>query len=255
MDSPDGRIHVGFLFENEPRFPPNIDDIKAYYLSKELLRRKVRVSWIHFEGNSRIKHDENIQFVALKVRNRLGYLRPLFMILRLLAFCLARNVNCVHVDEWLMFRRGAFWQLLLRVFLKIGNISIIFDQRDPYIDYEIAYGRLDPHSRRYKILSLQYGLIYRFTDLIILPSSVYAQLYVGSGIAPSKVLGIPRGVDTNLFKPMTGSNELRKQLGLEGKFVIGWFGMMHRYRLVNEVIIPLIKNVPRFIPKAHVLIG
>ncbi|MEM2087154.1 MAG: glycosyltransferase [Thermoproteota archaeon] len=44
-------------------------------------------------------------------------------------------------------------------------------------------------------------------------------------------------------------------LGLHGKFVVGWFGLMTRVRQVEQILIPLIKMAEHIIPDAVFLVG
>ena len=97
-------------------------------------------------------------------------------------------------------------------------------------------------------------MIHLLADLIILPSKDYQDDLVAQGIPRSKVLGIFRGIDIDTFNSSAEQGLVRKSLAIEGKFVIGWFGIMHRFRLVREVIIPIIEQVET-IPNAHILIG
>ena len=230
--------------------------MKVFYVSKELVRRGASVSWLQFGSEDRRKRVEGIEFVSLRIQVLFGPIRHLSMIFAILLFCLSSGVNVVYIDEWLMFRSEVFWQLVLRIFLRIAGLRTVFDLRDPYVDYQIAYGKLRYGSFKHALLRIQYALIYRLTDLIVLPSEIYAESYVHEeGIPPAKVIGIPRGIDSDLFNPKVDSQIIKKRLDLYGKFVIGWFGMMHKYRMVDEVIIPVIRNVRSFIPNAYVLIG
>ncbi len=214
------------------------------------------MSWVEFDGEkSDSRHHNGIEFATIRISESFGQLRPFLLIIQALVFCVAERVDCVYIDEWLMFRSKAFSQFALRIALKLMRVKIIFDMRDPYIDYQIAYGKLKHGSSRHLSLLRQYSLIYRLTDLIVLPSKVYAELFVKEGIPEIRVLGIPRGIDEKLFNPRVDPTRIREKLGLDGKFVIGWFGMMHRYRQIKEILVPLIKHVREHIPNAYVLIG
>ena len=59
----------------------------------------------------------------------------------------------------------------------------------------------------------------------------------------------------SLFKSTIDYRPVRAALGLDGEFVVGWFGMMHRYRLVSEVLVPLIRHARKDVPNVHFLIG
>lgn len=249
-------LKVALLFDREAIFPPSIDDMKAFYVSRQLIRRGANVCWLQFNNEPQKEPRDGISFVNLRSATNVRILRPLFMILGIVSFCLSSGVNVVYIDEWLMFRSELAWQLALRVVLRLVGLIVVFDLRDPYIDYQIAYGKLRYGSLRHAFYRIQYSLIYKLTDLIILPSQVYANAYVSEERIPTKkIIGIPRGVDSEQFNTDVDPTDVKKDLGLQGKFVVGWFGMMHKYRLVKEIIVPTIKSIRDVIPDGHVLIG
>jgi glycosyltransferase involved in cell wall biosynthesis len=98
-------------------------------------------------------------------------------------------------------------------------------------------------------------MIHHLSSLIVLPSSEYAKSYAKSGVPVKKLLGALRGIDYNLFNPHVDGKGLRLDLGLNQKFVIGWFGNMHSYRQVKEVLIPLIEKTKSYIANVHFVIG
>ena len=66
-------IHLAVLFERRMTFPPNIDDIKVFYISNELIRRGAWVTWVEFEGKDvRQKRNKGIQLVTLPINTHLG---------------------------------------------------------------------------------------------------------------------------------------------------------------------------------------
>jgi glycosyltransferase involved in cell wall biosynthesis len=176
-------------------------------------------------------------------------------LLRLIAFCLFERIELVYEDEWLFLRDRPVARLIAQTVLRGMGVKIVLDQRDPYVDWEIATGKLKEGTKEYKRLSSLRSLLLRQTDLIILPSEAYSALYKSEGIPEKKVFGTFRGIDTKLFRPQDRPNTTRLRLGLDRSFVIGWFGMMHSYRMINEILIPLIENLERDLPSAHVLIG
>jgi glycosyltransferase involved in cell wall biosynthesis len=108
---------------------------------------------------------------------------------------------------------------------------------------------------RHRFAILLYFLTYSLTDLAILPSEVYAEELARKRIPVKRLLGAIRGVDHRLFNPQVDGRGVRSALGLEDKFVIGWFGLMLPFRQIEEIIIPLIENAGDFVPNAHFLIG
>jgi glycosyltransferase involved in cell wall biosynthesis len=235
-------------------YPPAIHNIKAFYLSKEMVRRGVVVNWVQLGGNEGSWKEDGIRFSVLRALRK-GPFPEAFQILRLVVFCLGTRINLVYEDEWLFLRKKPTARLLGNMILRIFGVKIVLDQRDPFVDFEVAAGELTRGSSRFKRFALLRPLLLRQADLIILPSKAYAATYLSEGIPTEKVLGIFRGVDPKLFRPRIGPSNERSQLGLDGKFVVGWFGLMHPYRMISEIIIPLIENLPKEIPNVHFLIG
>lgn len=247
-------VHVTFVFNRTAAYPPNSLDMKVFYASKELIRRGAYVSWIQLRGESSGVH-EGIEFVKVQSLGS-GLIHSWFSLLGIVAFCKARGVHCVYGDDWLLFRDKPLRLLSLQLALKLAGVRFVFDQRDPYLDYEIARGKLVAGSRKHKSLLIAYKLVNRLSDLIILPSHEYAEVLVKEqGIDSEKTLGIFRGIDSAIFNPRSGSESLREELKLGDKFVVGWYGWMGPYRRIREVFVPLIRNIKNFIPNGHVLIA
>ena len=243
-----------FVFSRTMTYPPVIHNVKVFYLSKELRRRGVDVAWVQLGGIERRWEEDGIRFAVLR-SPRKGLFHEYFQILRLVAFCLASRINLVYEDEWLFFRKKPTVRLLGNTILRALGVKIVLDQRDPFVDFEVAAGELTEESAKLRRLTLVNSLLLRQADLVILPSKAYAAVYQSDGIPKQRVLGIFRGIDPEIFRPKTEPSPERSRLGLEGNFVVGWFGLMHKYRMIREIIIPLIENLPKEIPNAHFLIG
>ena len=227
--------------------------MKASYISQELLRRGVKVTWVHLGKESNPPKRDSINFLAIS-SSSLGFLSFIVMLFKFAIYCVQGRVSFVYVDEWHLFHGHPLRILFLQLLLKTVRVRFVLDQRDPLLDFWVASGQIDSKTRRYNRFRLIYLMIYRLADLIILPSKDYQDDLVAQGIPRSKVLGIFRGIDIDTFNSSAELGIVRKSLAIEGKFVIGWFGIMHRFRLVREVIIPIIEQVET-IPNAHILIG
>ena len=227
--------------------------MKASYISQELLRRGVKITWIHLGKETSPPKQDLIDFLAIS-SSSFRSLNFIVMLFKFAIYCVEGRVSFVYVDEWHLFHGHPLRILFLQLLLKIVRVGFVFDQRDPLLDFWVASGEIDSKTRRYKRFRSIYLMIYRLADLIILPSKDYQDDIVAQGIPRSKVLGIFRGIDVNTFNSSAEGEAVRKALAIEGKFVIGWFGIMHRFRLIKEVIIPMIEQIGT-IPNAHVLIG
>ena len=251
---PGTRRRVAFVFSRKMDYPPVIHDIKAFYLSQEMMKQGAEVNWVQLGGDERKWKEGGINFSVLRAPRK-GLFPAAFQVLRFIVFCKASGIQLVYEDEWLFLRKKAAARLLGNVILRMSGVKVVMDQRDPFVDFEVAAGQLVEGSGKYRRLSLLRSLLLRQADLIVLPSKAYAAEYMAEGIPKEKVLGVFRGVDPDLFTLPPGRSARRSALGLEDDFVVGWFGLMHPYRMVREIIVPLIENLPRRIPNAHFLIG
>jgi glycosyltransferase involved in cell wall biosynthesis len=249
-----GGPRVAFVFSRRMNYPPVIHNMKAYYVSEEMKRRGVTVNWVQVGGPKKKWDRDGIRFVVLRAPRR-GPFPEALQLLLLALYCATGRIQVVYEDEWLFLRKRPLARLAGQMILRGLGVKLVLDQRDPYVDFEIAAGELDEGTKMHRRLSLMRSLLLRQTDLIILPSEAYSALYVSEGFPEKKVFGMFRGIDPELFKPQVKPNDTKSRLGLEGKFVIGWFGLMHSYRMIREIIVPLIENLAKEMPNAHFLIG
>ena len=65
---------------------------------------------------------------------------------------------------------------------------------------------------------------YKSARNIVVVTDSFKKTLTNRGVDPSKIHVVKNGVDHNLFKPVPKDEELVKELGLEGKKVIGYIG-------------------------------
>lgn len=244
---------VAFLFDEEPEFPPDLNNMKCYYVSEELARRGFDVTWVSLSGTAP-RRSGDISFVSLRVP-ALRVLSLLFASIGVLAYCLANSVRVVYIDGWFYARDSPLRQLATIAALRASGVCVVVDQRDPYLDFEVARGAVRPGSLRHSLLKVHESATLNACSLLVLPSKAYERLLTSEGAPAAKVKGIFRGIDLGKFNPMVDGSRIRSELGLEGKFVVGWFGVMYGFRQVKEVLVPLALSVERWVPNARMVIG
>lgn len=247
-------MKVAFLFDEEVRLPPSFDNIKCYYISKELVRRGISVSWVQLGSVEKCSREDGIRIQTIP-NSKMRFISVLVSIFRLLLYCKRAAVEIVYVDEWLYFRHRPLRRFLTQVGVRVLRMKLVIDWRDPFVDFEVARGTIRIGTLKYKLLRFQEKVSIYLSNLVILPSDAYAKLLVSEGAPVRKVAGYFRGVDTKLFNPNVDGSSIKIGLGLQGKFVIGWFGMMYKYRLVREVLVPIAKNLHSLVPDGHLVIG
>lgn len=76
------------------------------------------------------------------------------------------------------------------------------------------------------------GFLYARADHLLVNSPAYRDYLLARGIAPKKVSLIPNGVDPAMFDPDARGEEVRRELGLEGRFVATYAGALG---LANDI--------------------
>jgi glycosyltransferase involved in cell wall biosynthesis len=64
----------------------------------------------------------------------------------------------------------------------------------------------------------------RAADLIFVVSEVERRKLIADGVGPERVVMNPNGVDTREFRPGCGGREIRIELGIDGRLVVGFLG-------------------------------
>ncbi|MFN3344174.1 MAG: glycosyltransferase [Chloroherpetonaceae bacterium] len=90
-------------------------------------------------------------------------------------------------------------------------------------------------------------------DAIVVVSSVLKSQLIELGVRAEKITVIPNGVDATRYSPDVSGEAVRKKLGLEEKFVIGYAGTFGHWHGIT-VLANAVKEVVRKIPNAHVLL-
>ena len=90
-------------------------------------------------------------------------------------------------------------------------------------------------------------------DRIVVSSAHGLALLVAQGVAPDAVEALPDGVDVEVFRPQPAEPELLRTLGLSGKRVIVFLGVLTEYQGV-DVLLDAVPFVVREQPDAHFLL-
>jgi glycosyltransferase involved in cell wall biosynthesis len=73
-------------------------------------------------------------------------------------------------------------------------------------------------------------------DLVACGSQTVAEQVMRIGVPHERVLVTPTGVDLELFGEPLDSGPLRRRLGLEGRFVVGWVGSFRRFHALEQAV-------------------
>jgi glycosyltransferase involved in cell wall biosynthesis len=130
---------------------------------------------------------------------------------------------------------------------KIKNVPLI-------LEYNGSEAWVDKHWVRSKwfkftwLIALIERINIRYASMIVVVSQVLKDELIGRGVSSQKILVNPNGVDADLYDPAKLVHEratVRKQLGIEDKFVFGFVGTFsywHGIDVIEQMIIELCKK-------------
>ena len=130
------------------------------------------------------------------------------------------------------------------------GVRFIFEVRDLWPESLVAVGLGNENSLLHRSLGKLAGFLYRRSDHVVVVSPAFEEHLVHYWRVPqAKISVIENGVETELFSPGDG-NELKRELGAEGKFVVcyaGTIGMAHSLETVVEAASQLEKSAPHIV--------
>jgi len=247
-------LRIVFLFSRSVHSELDSIAIKQSHISKALKARGVDVVWVNIEGRKITTSFENISVSRIETRFK-GLLGTLLEIGKFLRYCVSTRVDCVYWDDWSFWRARTHARVALQLCLKILRIKHVQDERDPLVDWSLAELSMKTGSSKDLKFLRNESVSHRLADLILLPSAVYAERFVRRGVSRRRVFGTFRGIDRRLFNPEVNGSRVREKLNLSDRFVIGFIGHFNRFRLIEEVIIPLIETTKIRTPNAFFLIA
>ncbi len=112
----------------------------------------------------------------------------------------------------------------------------IFEVRDLWPESAIDTGVLRPGMLANLLYRME-AQAYRSADWInVLTPAFKEKLIHDKGVAPEKISMITNGADPDLFEPGEIENEVRRDLGLQGKFAVGYFGAHGKANRLQQLL-------------------
>ena len=90
-------------------------------------------------------------------------------------------------------------------------------------------------------------------DVVACGSVEIAEQVGRLGVPEARLLVTPNGVDPEMFSPERQGGEVRRRLGLEGRFVIGWVGSFRKFHGL-DMALEAMKRIESEIPEATLLL-
>lgn len=113
----------------------------------------------------------------------------------------------------------------------------VFEVRDLWPESLVAVGVRDHESLMTRTLGKIANFLYRRSDHIVVVTPAFkTEIMQNWGVDAEKISVVQNGVETEFFAPEGDSTELRKRLGLAGKFVVGYIGTMGDAHALDTVV-------------------
>ena len=130
------------------------------------------------------------------------------------------------------------------------RVPFVFEVRDLWPESLAAVGMGDGNSLLHRSLAKIAGFLYRRSDRVVVVTPAFEEFLVKRWAVPrEKISVIENGVETELFAPEARTDR-RRELGLEGKFVvsyIGTMGMAHGLETIVAAALQLRDANPRIV--------
>ena len=105
------------------------------------------------------------------------------------------------------------------------RIPWIFELRDLWPDSIVAVGAMRKRKIFYLLKKIEYSL-YRSSSAIVAVTETFKDHLVRTGVDGNKISVVKNGVDVSTVIKSSDSLRLKRQLGIEGKFIVGYIGTL-----------------------------
>ena len=107
------------------------------------------------------------------------------------------------------------------------RVPFVFEVRDLWPESLAAVGIGNPDSMLNRSLGSVAGFLYKRSEHIVVVTPAFQEHLIQNWRVPrGKISVVENGVESDLFSPKVNNADLRKELGAEGKFVVGYIGTM-----------------------------
>jgi len=163
-----------------------------------------------------------------------------------LSIVLGNRVEVIHA-------RG-YAPSLIAVFLKkIFKVKFIFDMRGLWADIKVEAGHWDRGGLVYKVAKFIEKKFIIHADKVVVLTACAERILEEMGYA-GNISIIPCCVETSIFRcDNNAGTNLRKKIGLEGKFILAHTGSLENWYMKSEML-DYFKVTKTIVPNAHFLI-
>ena len=107
------------------------------------------------------------------------------------------------------------------------GVPFVFEVRDLWPESLAAVGMGNSDSLLNRSLGSVARFLYKRSEHIVVVTPAFKEYLIQTWkLSPEKISIVENGVESYLFSPRVNNAELRRELGAEGKFVVGYIGTM-----------------------------
>lgn len=239
---------VAFMFFRDVR-PPG--QSREYYLTRELRKRGIPVTWALPQGATVFWPDcAGATIARIPTRSPSHSIDMLAHPWRVAGVLARTGVTTVWLPGW--GERYPMALLLLVLILTVRHMRVVYDPMDPILEYEGA--RHEPPStyrpslRDRILLTLSYWLCAR----VVVPTSHLCEAMRDHLPLRGNLVTAWWGSDAALFNATRRAPTAPHQ---PNTFTVGWLGTMNQYTGITEVMLPLNDMLQHRIPGIRLVIA
>ena len=167
---------------------------------------------------------------------------------RLSEVIVATKPDIVHAHSPCLNGIAALWAA------RSLKIPVVYEMRAAWEDAAVDHGTTQEGSARYRLTRALETWTLKHADEVTTICEGLRQDIVSRGIPPGKVTVIPNAVDAELFPVITEPDRaLRRDLGLDDAFVVGFVGSFYAYEGLDTLIAAL-PGIAAVLPSARLLL-
>ncbi len=120
---------------------------------------------------------------------------------------------------------------------RIKRVPFVFEVRDLWPESLTAVGMGTSDSMLNRSLGSVAGFLYKRSEHIVVVTPAFQEYLIRNWrVPPEKLSVVENGVESDQFNPRANNADLRRELGAEGKFVVGYLGTMGMAHGLESVV-------------------
>lgn len=149
----------------------------------------------------------------------------------------------------LLYERYALFNVAGLLAARLFRVPFVLEINAPLSEEMQAHGTL---VFRRAARAIEDWLCRRATRTVVVTAAM-AEIFAQRGAHRERLMVIPNGVDRRHFNTGVDGGPVRRRLGLEGRFVVGFVGWIRPWHGVDRLLDALARLVPEF-PRLHLML-